>query len=131
MINYIKRLLHKDYTDRARKFELSRDSLKAFGKLKPSSQDLLLDMVEKVGAGLNVEDLIVTGDYKDFGFKHKQAFYRCKKELSDAMFIVYQGQDHYVNPVMLGYNTRRQIDCFHRIFKIKVEAPVNMGQFNK
>lgn len=116
MTDHIKRLLLKDYDNDIRKFELSKDSLKAFGKLKPSSQDLLLAMVEKVGAGLDINDLIIRGDYKNFGFKHKQSFYRCRNELVIAGFILYNNKDHYVNPCMIGYNTKKQLKHFYKSF---------------
>lgn len=131
MINHIKNAVYNDYVNRVRKFELSIDSLRAFAKLKPTSQDLLLSIVQKIGAGVYPEHVIVTGDYKTFGFKRKQTFYACRKELVDTGFIIYEEQDHYVNPAMFGYTTRRQLDSFHRIFKIKKEYPVNMGQFRK
>jgi hypothetical protein len=131
MIETIKRLISRDYKTRVRKFELPMSSIKALRKLSPKSHDLLIDIIEQVGAGLEVDNLIVTGNHEDFGFKHKHAFYRSRSELVKAGFIVHDRQDHYVNPVMIGYNTRRQLDCFYRLFKIKTETPVNMGQFDR
>lgn len=130
-LNKIKNCFKIFYSVKVRRYEFTDESLVAFSDLRKKSRDLLLDMVSRVKPGLDVEDLIITGNYKDFGFKHKQAFYRSRNELVDAGFIVYEGQDHYVNLNMFGYNTRRQVDSFLSKFKIKKEQSVNMGQFDR
>lgn len=131
MISHIKKYLSQSYDSSSRKFELTYESMIAFNGLRRRSADLLIEMLSRVRPGFNPEDLVVTGDYKAFAFNHKQHFTRARKELVDAGFIVYEGQDHYVNPVMIGYNSRRQLDFFYKFFGIKKEIAVNLGGFNK
>ncbi len=126
----IKNRVTSDLINRKRTFELCADSLEAYANLSKAARKLLMDIIQRIGAGLDVQDLIVTGDYSDFGFERSQHFSKYRKELVDTGFIVYQGKDHYVSPLRIRYTSRRQLDYLHRLFKLKREKPVNMGQLD-
>jgi hypothetical protein len=128
MFKMVNNKITTSYLQRKRTYQLTQEAMMAFGELPKGARKLLFEILSHVKPGCTLEDLVVTGEYADFGYERRQHFYRDRKALIDADFLCYQDKDHYVNPVMIGYETRRQLDWLHSLFNLKKKPVVNMGQ---
>jgi hypothetical protein len=112
---------------KSRTFSLTENALLTWNRLSPRACELLMSMIHRVGSKCDLSDLIVEGTYEDFGFSSRQLFYKYRKELKDAGFLLYEGKHHYVSTGMIEYESRRQIDYFKRLFGIVRDIKPNFG----
>lgn len=108
---------------RCRRFKFSYDGIYAFITLRKPSQILLINILSKIKRN----SVIVTFDYKEFGYKHRQHFHSYRKELVDSGFLYYQGNDHYVNPVLVDYYTEQMKDHLYKEYGLSKKIIPNLG----
>jgi len=126
MTNTIKALIREHSIEYTRTYELTRESLEAYASLKPSARSLLWALLDKVNAGCDLESIVVNATYKDLSMD-RNLFSRYRKELVVAGFLQYDLSDHYINPNMINYHNRRQMDWLKSLFGLKKKPEVNFG----
>lgn len=128
MIERIRLHILERFEDRRPRYQLTADSILKVNRLSPGAADLLLAILQKLGRGCQPEHLVVTGDYQYFGYNDRKLFSRHRCELTKAGFIEYNGKDHIVSAVTIDYTSRRQYEWLLKLFRVKKERPVNLGQ---
>jgi hypothetical protein len=129
MIDKIKALFIRNSRQRRRRFLISVDALEAYGDLSKSSQALLRDILRRIKSDEDIYALIVTGMYDEFGYKHRTGFYRDRKRLREAGFLIYQHDHHFVNPCMLEYHNKKQ--RLHIMREINTKSSLSSPNFGK
>jgi hypothetical protein len=132
MIQKIRTLFSNNIFQRQRRYLITMDALDALDDLPKSARSFLKELLKRIRSDNDVNALIVTGSYQDFGYKHRTAFYRDRKRLKDAGFIIYEDDHHYVDPGMISYHNRKQRLYLLKEFKLKQDfRPPVFGSNNK
>ena len=124
----IKRQIEENKFDRVRKFEFTLHSVDVYATTSKRARQLLKDIIAKVRSGCDLESLVVTGTYKDFRYDYAPHFTKDRKELVTNGFIIMDKQEMFVNPVMINYLSRRQVDWLEAYFKLKKIIPVHLSK---
>lgn len=109
-----------------RKYEITHLGLIRFSKLKPRSQTLLIDMLSMIKMSLDLDKIVFSGTYKDFGFKSRQNFYVYRDELIKEHMLFYKDDRYFVNPCFINFLNRRQQTFFFNMFGFKTKERVVM-----
>ncbi len=94
--------------------------------LKPRSQQLLLDIIKRINQGYTIDSLIVKVSHTELGFKYYANFQRARQGILDQYLMYYKDGMYYVNPCYINYYTRRQSECFFKLFGLKKDISVIM-----
>ena len=99
-------------------------------RLRPRTQELLLDILNLIGRSSDVNSVIINLSYDELGFKDRSNFSKYKKDLIDEKLLFQKGQEYFVNPCYVNYYTRRQQDYFFKLFGlIKTKVTMNEPKF--
>ncbi len=114
----IKDCIAKAKANKSRRFGMTREGLIARDNTSKRARKLLDDIIDRVGTAPDLESLVVTGTYGDFWYDHRQHFSRDRKELVDRGLLLIEDQEMFVNPDLIQYMTRRQMDWYHQYFRM-------------
>jgi len=90
------------------KRKFTSDSLVEYCDLSPSCRKLFLQMLDTVGKGHTLEDLLVDTHLSLYDYKHRQNFSRDKNLLIAAGFLLSKNNQIVVNPGKIDYLTKSQ-----------------------
>lgn len=130
MKNIIRRCTAKLYKKSYyRKYEFTQKGLRLFITLKPRSQLLLTDILALTSKECNIQAVTVEFEIEDVGFPDYNNFRKYRKDITDSGLMFYKHGRYYVNPFYINYYSRRQSDYFFKLFKLRKEITVNLGDF--
>lgn len=81
-------------------YTINREGMRKVNRISPSALDLyerMLDMMPVNSKGKTRDDVCVRATYQDFGYEHRQHFYRIRKELVEHELIIADEDKYYIN----------------------------------
>lgn len=109
------------YNQKGKKYTITHDGLVRFNELPTGSRELLLKLLTLIDHKCDVESFIFKVKIQEIGYSDHSNFYRARKPLIDREFIFCENGKYIVNPDMINYYSRRQLDYVYKHFKIKKE----------
>ena len=109
------------YNQKGKKYTITHDGLKQFSELPKASQELLLKMLTCIKHQCDMNAFIITVDISKLGFNNATYFYRVRKPLIDRGFICCENKQFIINPYMINYYSRRQLEYVYKLFGINQE----------
>lgn len=120
---YTKKLYRQSHTKR---YEITHEGLELLFSLKPRSQELFLDLLQRIGHSNTFDDILIECTYKDLGFNSFGNFSRYRSELASRKLLFFENNKYFINPAYVDFYTRRQKEFFLKLFNIKKTINVTM-----
>ena len=112
MMKHLKHGLAEKMLTNERTYGFTKTSLEEYRDLPKGSMTLLRLMLDSVGIGHTLESILLSVDYRDYGYSHRQNFFRDRKPLITTGFLLSKNNQTVVNPSKVNYFTKSQRKAF-------------------
>lgn len=105
----------------------SFESLDMYNSISGNSQHALLCILRTIKYRCDLDAIKIDFGYDQSIYGNRVNYSRCKEDLLSRRFIIEYNGNHYVNPFMINYFSRRQLEYFSGYFNVKKSTKANFG----